>query len=85
MQFRFWHQLIFLFLIFSPGLNSLAQESNQGFTPLFNGKNLEGWIGNKTSYQAKDGMIVIEPNGGEEEIFLLKRNMETLFFDLNFN
>ncbi|SEF47439.1 protein of unknown function [Algoriphagus boritolerans DSM 17298 = JCM 18970] len=64
MQFRFWHQLIFLFLIFSPGLNSLAQESNQGFTPLFNGKNLEGWIGNKTSYQAKDGMIVIEPNGG---------------------
>ncbi|WP_235009730.1 3-keto-disaccharide hydrolase [Algoriphagus boritolerans] len=42
----------------------MAQESNQGFTPLFNGKNLEGWIGNKTSYQAKDGMIVIEPNGG---------------------
>jgi hypothetical protein len=39
-----------------------AQES--GFTPLFNGKNLDGWVGNKESYQARDGMIVIEPKGG---------------------
>lgn len=64
MQFRFYRKLIFLFIAFAPCLNSFAQESEQGFTPLFNGKNLDGWIGNKTSYQAKDGMIVIEPNGG---------------------
>lgn len=65
MQFRFLRQLIFLLLIFSPGINSIAQESDHGFTPLFNGKNLDGWVGNKESYQVKDGLIVIEPNGGE--------------------
>jgi hypothetical protein len=49
-----------IFLVFF-GFAS-AQES--GFVPLFNGKNLDGWVGNKSSYQAKDGMIVIEPKGG---------------------
>lgn len=64
MQFRFWRQLIVLFIAFSPCLNSFAQETDPGFTSLFNGKNLDGWIGNKDSYQVKDGIIVIEPNGG---------------------
>lgn len=64
MQFRFWRQLIFLFIAFAHSLSSFGQETDQGFTPLFNGKNLEGWVGNKESYKAKDGMIVIEPNGG---------------------
>lgn len=32
------------------------------FTELFNGKNLDGWVGNKTSYKAEDGMIVIDPD-----------------------
>jgi hypothetical protein len=41
---------------------TLAQDD--GFIPLFNGKNLDGWVGNKDSYQAKEGMIVIEPKGG---------------------
>lgn len=50
-------------LLFWVGISPIqAQESD--FTPLFNGKNLDGWIGNKTSYQVKDGIIVIEPNGG---------------------
>jgi hypothetical protein len=35
-----------------------------GFVELFNGKNLDGWIGNKESYKAEDGMITIDPNGG---------------------
>ena len=30
----------------------------QGFVSLFNGKNLEGWIGNTSGYAAKDGTIV---------------------------
>jgi hypothetical protein len=42
----------------------MAQKAEKGFTSLFNGKNLDGWVGNKESYQAKDGMIVIEPKGG---------------------
>lgn len=40
----------------------IAQES--GFTSLFNGKDLDGWVGNKQSYTVIDGMIVVDPNGG---------------------
>ncbi|MFD2202793.1 3-keto-disaccharide hydrolase [Shivajiella indica] len=43
----------------------IAQEIPESeFTPLFNGKNLDGWIGNKTAYRAENGMIVIDPKGG---------------------
>ncbi|MCE7053515.1 DUF1080 domain-containing protein [Algoriphagus sp. AGSA1] len=37
--------------------------SDEEFVSLFNGQNLDGWIGNKTSYHAEDGMIVIDPQG----------------------
>jgi hypothetical protein len=39
-----------------------AQES--GFVSLFDGQSLNGWVGNKSSYLVKEGMIVIEPKGG---------------------
>lgn len=39
----------------------LAQEAD--FTPLFNGKNFDGWVGNKTSYQVQNGVIIIDPKG----------------------
>lgn len=35
----------------------------KGFVFLFNGEDLDGWIGNKTSYKAENGMIVIDPKG----------------------
>ena len=35
-----------------------------GFVSLFNGKNLDGWVGNTTSYVVEEGVIVIRPNGG---------------------
>lgn len=34
------------------------------FTPLFNGKNLDGWVGNKSAYRAENGMIIVDPKGG---------------------
>jgi hypothetical protein len=50
-------------LLLSLSLSPLqAQEA--GFTSLFDGRTLSGWIGNKSSYLVKDGMIVIEPQGG---------------------
>jgi len=53
--------LIFLqFFLFS----SVAQEEESGFINLFNGENLDGWVGNKVSYQVENGLIVIDPNGG---------------------
>lgn len=63
MKFRFWYKTVFFLFVFSICFNSLAQQVEQGFTSLFNGKNLDGWVGNKTSYKAEYGMIVIDPNG----------------------
>ncbi|MEM9326505.1 MAG: DUF1080 domain-containing protein [Bacteroidota bacterium] len=34
------------------------------FQSLFNGENLEGWVGNKDSYVVEDGLIVIRPQEG---------------------
>ena len=43
---------------------STLQAQDEGFISLFDGKTLSGWVGNKSSYLVKDGMIVIEPQGG---------------------
>ena len=64
MQFKVFRPLGFLLFAFSLCVTAMAQKAEKGFTSLFNGKNLDGWVGNKESYQAKDGMIVIEPKGG---------------------
>ena len=51
------------FLLFILVTGSLrAQEA--GFVSLFDGQSLNGWVGNKSSYLVKEGMIVIEPKGG---------------------
>lgn len=49
-------------LYFLPVSKLQAQE--EGFISLFDGKSLSGWVGNKNSYLVKDGLIVIEPQGG---------------------
>ena len=40
------------------------KENNEGFKPLFNGQNLNGWVGNTSSYRTENGMIVVDPNEG---------------------
>src|SRR5690242_11667447 len=39
-------------------------KKEKGFRSLFNGKNLDGWTGNKTDYQVEDGMIVVQTSEG---------------------
>ncbi len=41
------------------------EEKAQGFVPLFNGRDLEGWIGNRTGYRAEDGAIVFDPKAAD--------------------
>jgi len=41
--------------------NLTPEERSEGFMALFNGRNLDNWVGNKKSYAAEDGMIVIKP------------------------
>ncbi|GMQ29730.1 DUF1080 domain-containing protein [Algoriphagus confluentis] len=58
--------LLGLILILNFGYaEGIAQQiSEPEFVSLFNGQNLDGWIGNKTSYRAENGMIIIDPKGG---------------------
>ncbi|MFN8241478.1 MAG: family 16 glycoside hydrolase [Bacteroidales bacterium] len=44
--------------------NLTNEEKAQGFVSLFNGRNLDNWIGDKQAYVVEDGMIVIRPDKG---------------------
>jgi HEAT repeat protein len=44
--------------------NLTPGEKTEGYVALFNGKNLDNWVGNKESYVVEDGMIVINPESG---------------------
>ena len=44
--------------------NLTPEEKAEGFVALFNGRNLDNWVGNKQSYVAEEGMIVIKPENG---------------------
>lgn len=55
-------------------------EKVDGFELLFNGENMDGWVGNKTDYVAENGMIVIYPdNGGEGNIYTEKEYANFVF------
>lgn len=47
------------------------EEKKEGFVPLFNGYNLDGWTGNKKQYVVEDGLIVVDPTaeGGHGNLF----------------
>ena len=40
------------------------EEMKEGFKPLFNGKNFEGWTGNTVDYQVENGEIVLHIDNG---------------------
>jgi hypothetical protein len=40
------------------------EEQDQGFKPLFNGKNFDGWVGNTVDYQVENGEIVLHVDNG---------------------
>jgi HEAT repeat protein len=44
--------------------NLTSQEKSDGFVSIFNGRNLDNWIGNKESYVVEDAMIVVKPGSG---------------------
>jgi hypothetical protein len=59
-----YYFLTLVLTIFVSSCGSHQIKEDTGFKELFNGKNLEGWVGNKDAYKAIDGMIVVDPNGG---------------------
>jgi len=55
-------------LIFIPA--ALGAQTRDGFTPLFNGKDLEGWevresrAGDKDKWSVMDNLLITKPGGG---------------------
>ena len=64
--------LLHIPLLLLSGLLQAQEVPETGFMPLFNGQNLDGWIGNKSSYRAENGMIVVDPKGGGGNLFTEK-------------
>lgn len=57
-----------------------AQEKAEGFQLLFNGKNLDGWVGNKTDYVAENGLIAVRPvNHGHGNLYTEKEYSNFVF------
>jgi hypothetical protein len=52
--------------------NVPVEEKAEGFVPLFNGKDLTGWVGHTTGYTARDGKIVVLPNVGGGNLYTEK-------------
>ncbi len=60
----FGYMLALAGMMFFFPISVTAQEDDEsGFITLFNGENLDGWVGNKEAYQAENGMIVVDPEG----------------------
>jgi HEAT repeat protein len=44
-------------------------ETDEGFAPLFNGRDLDGWTGDTKGYAAENGKIVIHPDLGSGNLY----------------
>jgi HEAT repeat protein len=57
-------------------------EADEGFVPLFNGRDLDGWTGDTKGYAAEDGKIVIHPELGSGNLYTEKEYADfTLRFE----
>lgn len=56
--------LAILFLSCGESPQKEPEKAEAEFVQLFNGTNLDGWVGNKQSYKVENGAIVVDPQGG---------------------
>ncbi|MCP3932141.1 MAG: DUF1080 domain-containing protein [Bacteroidetes bacterium] len=70
--------------ISSPDFSLTPDEKSSGFQSLFNGKNLDAWLGNKISYQVENGNIVIDPKGGGGGNLFTKKEYSDFIYRFEF-
>jgi hypothetical protein len=61
------------------------EEKSEGFILLFNGRNLDGWTGNKTDYIIEEDHIVIYPDRGGQGNLYTDREYADFIFRFEFN
>lgn len=61
-----------------------AAEEKDGFKLLFNGKNLDNWIGNKVDYAAVDGELAVDPKGGNHGNLYTEKEYSDFVFRFEF-
>ena len=77
--------LTMLFTIASFAQNSLDNmEKMEGFKLLFNGENLDGWVGNKTDYVVENGQITIYPDKGGSGNLMTEKEYANFSFRFEF-
>lgn len=59
-------------------------QNDKGFVSLFNGKNLDGWVGNKTSYKVEDGTILVDPAGSGGGNLYTEKEYSSFIFRFEF-
>jgi HEAT repeat protein len=64
--------------------NLTAEEKAEGFVALFNGMNLNNWVGNKESYVVEDGNIVVKPDNGSGGNLLTEKEYADFIFRFEF-
>jgi HEAT repeat protein len=64
--------------------NLTPEEKSDGYVALFNGINLDNWVGNKKSYAAEDGMIVIKPVDDSGGNLYTEKEYEDFIFRFEF-
>jgi hypothetical protein len=64
--------------------NLTPDEKAEGFAALFNGRNLDNWIGNKQSYVVEDGSIVINPEKGSGGNLYTEKQYDDFVFRFEF-
>ena len=73
---------IFIRKLDAAAANQMLANQDSQFTPVFNGKNLDGWIGDVGNYEVKDGAILCKQGQGGN--LLVKDQLEDFVVRLEF-
>jgi len=60
------------------------QEETEGFKLLFNGKDLNNWVGNKVDYVPENGIIVVSPKEGNHGNIFTEKEYSNFVFRFEF-
>jgi hypothetical protein len=66
------------------GYGLTEEERADDFVSLFNGRDLDGWVGNRTGYTVKDGIITYDPKAGDRSNLYTARDYGDFQFRFDF-